>query len=91
MKGLASINPRNHSWEKSFEGDLPDCRVSPFERESHRVAIGRMLWDIVFCAQCHKPQGASPPSCPHVFFICDSCVTNHPPPPEIMRRKVPGT
>ena len=91
MKGLASVDPRNHSWDRELEEGLPDCRVSPFAREYKRVAIGRMQWDIVFCAQCHKPQGAVPPACPHVFFICDQCMNDHPPPPEIMRLRVPGT
>ena len=91
MKGLASLDPRNHSWEREFEDGLPDCRVSPLAREQNRVPVGRMSWDIVFCAQCHKPYGATSPDCPHVFYICDSCVRLNPPPSEIMKLIIPGT
>ena len=91
MRGLASVDPRNHSWDRGLEGGLPDCRVSPFARDGNRMAVGRMSWDIVFCAQCHKPYGATHPSCPHVFYICDSCVRLNPPPSEIMKLIIPGT
>jgi hypothetical protein len=86
-----SIDPRNGSWDKELETGLPDCRVRPFERENHQVQIGRRKWDIVFCAQCHKPYGATPPSAPFIFYICDACVRENPPPVEIMQLRIPGT
>lgn len=75
-----SLDPRNHNWETGLEKGLPDCRVKAIEREKTMVTIGRMQWDLVFCAQCSKPQGACPPNVPHIFFICDSCVRENGPP-----------
>lgn len=80
-----SIDPRNHNWETGLEKGLPDCRVKPFEREKSAVQIGRMQWDLVFCAQCHKPYGAVPPTCPHVFYICDDCVYINGAPPDCIQ------
>lgn len=82
-----SIDPRNHNWDIQLEGRLPDCRVKPFEREASQVTVGRGRWDIVFCAQCYKPQGAVPPNVPHVFFICDHCVYVNGPPPDCIEVK----
>lgn len=76
-----SLDPRNHNWEKELEGGLPDCRVRPMEREAARIVIGKGWWDKVFCANCGEPSGAVPPNCPHVFFICGTCVGQSGPPP----------
>jgi hypothetical protein len=90
-------NPRNGSWEREFEKNgyksLPDCRVSYLERDNHRVFLRHLGqgWDTVFCASCHKPKMAVAPDCPHVFFICQTCIDTKPLPPEILVRQVPGT
>jgi hypothetical protein len=81
------IDPRNHNWDIQLESGLPDCRVKPFEREKSQVQIGRMMWDLVYCAQCFKPQAAVTPNVPHVFFICDLCVRFNGPPPDCIEVK----
>jgi hypothetical protein len=86
-------DPRNGGWERELEKNgaysLPDCRVSFLERDKHRVFIRGQAWDIVYCAQCHKPWMGVNPDCPHVFFICDPCVKEKGPPPDCVQ--VPGT
>lgn len=80
-----SIDPANHNWEKQLEKGFPDCRLRPFDREKKMFRVGRMMWDIVYCAQCHEPYGACPPNVPHVFFICDRCVLEKGPPPDCVQ------
>jgi hypothetical protein len=90
-------NPRNGSWEREFEKNgsyaLPDCRVNYLERDAHRVFLPKLGqgWDTVFCSSCHEPKMAVAPDCPHVFFICQTCVDTKPLPPEIISRRVEGT
>lgn len=80
-----SLDPRNHNWEKGLEEGLPDCRVRPIDRHDKRIRIGQLEWDIVYCANCHKPQGAVTPNSPHVYFICDDCVAVNGEPPGAVR------
>lgn len=72
-----SNDPRNGSWEKELERDgsliLPDCRLRFMERENTRVVIGRIAYDMVYCADCGKPAMGVNPDCPHVFYLCDDC------------------
>jgi hypothetical protein len=84
-------DPRNGSWERQFEMGLPDCRMSYLERDQHRVYFKHIgqAWDIVYCASCHTAQMATPPDCPHVFFLCDKCFYEKGPPPDCIQ--VPGT
>jgi hypothetical protein len=76
----STIDSRFGSWDRQLEKGLPDCRVAFGERERQRVPIGRMMWDKVFCAQCHELYGACTPNIAHVFFICDTCVRVNGPP-----------
>lgn len=80
-----TLDPRNHNWEKELERGLPDSRVRPIERERFRFQVGRLTLDRVFCANCHEPFGGVPPSCPHVFYICQKCVENNGAPPECIQ------
>ncbi len=88
-------DPRNGSWERAFEKNgpyaLPDCRVSFLERDKHRVLLSSIgqAWDIVYCPLCGEPKMAVSPDCPHVFFICQTCVDEHGAPPDVIQ--VPGT
>lgn len=75
-----TIDARNSSWDKQLEKGLPDCRVSFGDRETSRVPVGRMMWDKVYCAQCHKLCMACSPNIAHVFYLCNSCAHNGPPP-----------
>lgn len=81
----STIDPREGSWDRQLEKGLPDCRVAFQDRERNRVSIGRMMWDKVFCAQCHKLCMACSPNIAHVFFICDACVYVNGPPPDCIQ------
>jgi hypothetical protein len=70
---VPSLNPADHNWDRQLEEGYPDCRVKPIERDRSRIAIGRMIWDKVFCGSCGAECGATPPDNPHVFFMCDGC------------------
>lgn len=82
-----SLDPRDHNWEKELEKgisghQLPDCRLSVLEREKVQIVIGRMKWDAVYCGNCHSgPHGATPPSSPFTFFLCDECFLRNGTPP----------
>lgn len=76
-----TVDARLKSWDTHLEKNRPDCRVSFENRERSRVQIGRMMWDKVYCAQCHKVQGAVLPSVAHVFFVCDVCFAKTGQPP----------
>lgn len=80
-----SLDPRNHNWDKELEGGLPDSRVRAIERDQHRFYLGRLALDRVFCASCHEPYGGVPVSCPHVFYICQTCVDTKGAPPECVQ------
>lgn len=96
MSAGASLDPRDKNWEKALEIGpsglvLPDCRLSPLERERVRYQQGRLILDQVYCASCGKPWGGVTPDCPHVFYICQECTTSKPLPAEIVNMMVPGT
>ena len=84
-------DPRNGSWERQFEMDLPDCRLSFLEREKASVLMPHLgqRWDLVFCASCHEGSMACNPGLTHVFFLCDKCFYTKGAPPEC--EQVPGT
>ena len=80
-----TIDPRFGSWDRQLEKGLPDCRVAFNDRERNRVPMGRMMWDMVFCSQCHKLYGACSPNIAHIFYICDACVREKGPPPDCIQ------
>lgn len=66
-----------------MEGGLPDCRLTGMARVNKTVTLGRMTFDQVYCAQCGCEAGlVTSDWCPHIFFICDTCVRVNGPPPE---------
>lgn len=81
----STLDPREGSWDKQLEKGLPDCRVAFQDREANRHPVGRMMWDKVFCAQCHKLYGACSPNIAHIFYICDPCVRVNGPPPDCVQ------
>lgn len=68
-----SVDPRDSGWDRQLEEGLPDCRLRALEREGAVFWYGREAWQVVFCANCGEPRGAVPPSCPHVFYVCEEC------------------
>src|SRR5258708_32642837 len=75
-------------WDKEIETGLPDCRVSYTNRDKQRVIRGRMVWEMVYCASCSKLHGLATVETPHIFFVCDACVTKQGPPPGCKEVKV---
>ncbi len=68
-------------WDRQLEGGLPDCRVRRSDRERAIVNRGRMAFEKVYCANCHKEAGlVTAEWTAHVFFICDDCARTGGPP-----------
>lgn len=67
-------NPLSINWDKSFEQDLPDCRLTGSRRRSTETYLGNMKMEKVFCANCGSDGGmVTAEWTPHIFFICDGC------------------
>lgn len=77
-------------WDRQLEDGLPDCRLPYGKRIDSQITRGRMAFDIVYCANCHRPQGLAPVSgTSFVFFICDPCVGRQGPPEGVHEVSMP--
>lgn len=69
-------------WDHQLEDDYPDCRLPYQQRMDNRIVRGRLAYDVVYCADCGKPQGLAPvEATTFVFYVCQVCVDGKGPPP----------
>ncbi len=69
-------------WDRELETGLPDCRVKHLERENTLVRRGQIVFEKVYCANCHKEAGlVTAEWTAHVFFVCDDCARTGGTPP----------
>ena len=69
-------------WDPQLEFAFPDCRLPYLEREKAQVTRGRMVFDMVYCANCGEAKCLAPVAATtFAFFVCDTCVGRDGPPP----------
>jgi len=76
-------NGRN--WNRELEGGLPDSRLVGTARSNKTITLGRMEFELVFCANCGCGGGAVTAEwSAHVFYICQPCADKLGPPPGLV-------
>ena len=64
----------NKHWDRQLERGLPDSRLAGTGRDRKTVVRARMLWEVVFCANCGAEGGlVTAEWAAHVFYLCDDC------------------
>jgi hypothetical protein len=78
-----------NQWDRQLGDGLPDSRLQ--NRERKRVFRANMWWEPVFCTSCSRgPFGLITADwSPHVFYVCDGCVSAHGAPPGVAEAEVP--
>ncbi len=72
---------RTRWWDRQLEFEYPDCRLPYLDREKVQVQRGRMVFDMVYCADCGAPKALAPvEATTFAFFVCNECVAKKGPP-----------
>jgi hypothetical protein len=73
-------------WDRQFEEELPECRLSEMEAERQSVTIQGVRWTPIFCASCAKRSGlVTLDGTAFTYYLCDVCNDKFNPPPGVIQ------